>query len=268
MQTTAQSWLVVSLTASALKLSLVNVCQFGPVLLLGLYAGVVVDRVAKRTLLILTQSSAAILAGTLAYLDRTGRVQLWQVYLLALAIGVVNAFDMPARQAFVVEMVGKDDLPNAIALNSSLFNAGRLVGPAIAGALLASFGTAVCFALNAISFLPVVVGLILMRVPSQPAKPRGGGLAQLREGLRYVRKTPAVALTVILGWPGRDVRHELCGVDSASCKGGLPNRCRWLRRTHVSARVWLDGWGALACLLWPGSPPALYARHGGDTRYW
>lgn len=198
MQTTAQSWLVVSLTASALKLSLVNVCQFGPVLLLGLYAGVVVDRVAKRTLLILTQSSAAILAGTLAYLDRTGRVQLWQVYLLALAIGVVNAFDMPARQAFVVEMVGKDDLANAIALNSSLFNAGRLVGPAVAGALLASFGTAVCFALNAISFLPVVAGLLLMRVPAQPVKPRGSGLVQLRDGLRYVRKTPAVALTVIL----------------------------------------------------------------------
>ncbi len=198
MQTTAQSWLVVSLTASALKLGLVNVCQFGPVLLLGLYAGVVVDRVAKRTLLILTQSAAAVLAGTLAYLDRTGRVQLWQVYLLALAIGVVNAFDMPARQAFVVEMVGKDDLANAIALNSSLFNAGRLVGPAIAGALLASFGTAVCFALNAMSFLPVIAGLLLMRVPTQPVKPRGRGLAQLREGLRYVRRTPAVALTVLL----------------------------------------------------------------------
>ncbi|MER3438845.1 MAG: MFS transporter, partial [Chloroflexota bacterium] len=198
MQTTAQSWLVVSLTTSAFKLGLVNVCQFGPVLLLGLYAGVVADRVSKRTVLLLTQSTSAILAATLAYLDRAGRVQLWQVYLVALAFGVVNAFDMPARQAFVVEMVGKEDLPNAIALNSSLFNAGRLVGPAIAGALLASFGTAVCFALNAISFLPVIAGLFLMRVPPRPAPMRGRSLAQLREGLSYVRRTPAVALTIAL----------------------------------------------------------------------
>ncbi|HEY8445916.1 MAG TPA: MFS transporter [Thermomicrobiales bacterium] len=198
MQSTAQSWLVVSLTSSAFALGLVNVCQFAPVLILGLYAGVVADRVAKRTVLLTTQAVSALLAGTLAVLVATGRVQLWNVYALALGLGVVNSFDMPARQALVVELVGREDLPNAIALNSSLFNAGRLVGPAVAGALIASLGTAACFALNAVSFLPVIVGLVMMRVPQRPRRVHESRWAQLREGLAYVRNTPVVGLTVLL----------------------------------------------------------------------
>jgi len=198
MQTTAQSWLVVSLTASAFKLSLVNVCQFAPVLVLGLFAGVVVDRVPKRTILLATQSSAAICAATLAILDGSGYVRLWHVYVVGLCVGIVNAFDMPARQSFVVDMVGKEDLPNAIALNSSIFNAGRLVGPAVAGLLIATLGTAVCFALNAVSFLAVIAGLLMMRIAPVRTERSGTGLARLREGLAYVRATPVVLLTVIL----------------------------------------------------------------------
>lgn len=198
MQTTAQSWLVVSLTASAFKLGLVNVCQFAPVLVFGLFAGVVIDRVPKRTMLLSTQSSSAILAAVLAVLDGTGRVHLWHVYVLGLALGIVNAFDMPARQAFVVEMVGKEDLTNAIALNSSIFNAGRLIGPAVAGLLVASFGTALCFALNAISFLAVIAGLFFMRITPVRVERGGTGLSRLREGLAYVRATPVVLMTVVM----------------------------------------------------------------------
>jgi MFS family permease len=198
MQTTAQSWLVVSLTASAFKLGLVNVCQFAPVLVLGLFAGVVIDRVPKRTILLATQSTAALLAAVLAILDGTGHVQLWQVYVLGLGIGVVNAFDMPARQAFVVEMVGKEDLSNAIALNSSIFNAGRLIGPAVAGVLVASFGTALCFALNSLSFLAVIAGLFFMRITPMRIERGGNGLSRLREGLAYVRATPIVMMTVVM----------------------------------------------------------------------
>jgi MFS family permease len=198
MQTTAQSWLVVSMTASAFKLGLVNVCQFAPVLVLGLFAGVVIDRVPKRTMLLATQSAAAIFAALLAVLDGTGHVQLWHVYVLGLAIGVVNAFDMPARQAFVVEMVGKEDLTNAIALNSSIFNMGRLIGPAVAGVLVASFGTAVCFALNAVSFLAVIAGLFFMRITVVRVERSGTGLSRLREGLAYVRATPTVMMTVVM----------------------------------------------------------------------
>lgn len=198
MQTTAQSWLVVSITASAFKLGLLNVCQFAPVLILGLFAGVAVDRLPKRRLLLVTQGASGLFALILAVLDRADTIQLWQVYLIGVGIGVVNAFDMPARQAFVVEMVGKDDLSNAIALNASIFNTGRLVGPAIAGVLVAAFGTAVCFALNAVSFLAVIIGLLMMRITPVAIAHHGSGLSRLRQGLGFVRATPVVFRTITL----------------------------------------------------------------------
>jgi MFS family permease len=198
MQTTAQSWLVVSMTGSAFKLGLLNVCQFAPVLVLGLFAGVIVDRLPKRQLLIATQAASGLCAAILAILDRSGSIQLWQVYLIGIGIGIVNAFDMPARQTFVVEMVGKEDLSNAIALNSSVFNTGRLVGPAVAGALVAVFGTAVCFALNAVSFLAVIIGLLMMRITPSAVAHHGSGLSRLRQGLGYVRTTPVVFRTIAL----------------------------------------------------------------------
>lgn len=199
MQTLAQSWLVLSLTSSAFLLGLVSVFQFAPMLVLGLFAGLVADRVPKRRLLVGTQAISAVLAGTLAILTFTDTIQLWQIYLLGFLLGVNNAFDMPARQAFVVEMVGKEDLPNAIALNSSLFNAARIVGPAIAGALLAAFGPAACFAINSVSYIAVISGLLMMRVaPLARARMAQRGLEQIREGLRYVRRTPEILRPVLL----------------------------------------------------------------------
>jgi MFS family permease len=199
MQSLAQSWLVLSLTGSAFHLGLINVCQFGPTLLLGLVGGVVADRVPKRRLLLVTQALAAAFVALLALLVATDAVRLWQIYAVALALGVVNAFDMPARQAFVAELVGKDDLMNAVALNSALFNASRVVGPALAGLLLAQVGAAICFVLNAASYLPVLVGLARMRLaPRPPDEEPATGLERLRQGLAYVRATPAVLLPLAL----------------------------------------------------------------------
>jgi MFS family permease len=199
MQSLAQSWLVLSLTGSAFQLGLINVCQFGPTLFLGLIGGVVADRIPKRRLLFVTQAVAAALVALLAVLVATDAVQLWQIYAVALALGVVNAFDMPARQAFVAELVGKDDLMNAVALNSALFNATRVIGPALAGLLLAQVGAAICFVLNAASYLPVLVGLALMRVAPRPAdEDDATGRERLRQGLAYVRGTPAVLLPLVL----------------------------------------------------------------------
>src|SRR5680860_1662297 len=166
MQTLAQSWLVLTLTSSALKLGLVNVLQFAPILVFGLIAGVAADRFPRQRILIGTQATSAVLALTLAVLTWTGRVELWHIYTLALSLGIVNAFDMPSRQAFVGDMVSNEDLPNAIALNSSMFNVGRLLGPAIAGVLLTAYGPALCFALNSLSYIGVLSSLMLMSIPA------------------------------------------------------------------------------------------------------
>ncbi|MEI2618629.1 MAG: MFS transporter [Thermomicrobiales bacterium] len=198
MQSLAQAWLVLTLTSSALLLGLVSVFQFAPVLLIGLFAGVLVDRVNKRNLLVVTQSLSGVLAGLLAFLTWTGRIELWMVYAIAFCLGVVNAFDMPTRQAFVVEMVGKDDLMNAIALNSSLFNAARIIGPAVAGVLLAAVGPAAAFGLNSLSYLAVIAGLLLMKLGPHVTVVRGRGLQQMREGLRYVRSTEDILRPILL----------------------------------------------------------------------
>jgi MFS family permease len=177
----AQSWLVLTLTNSPAALGLIGVFQFGPTLILGLPAGVIVDRLPKRRLLLVTQVASATIIGLLA-------------------LGVVSAFDMPTRQSFVVDLVGKDDLMNAIALNSALFNTTRVAGPALAGLLLAAFGPEICFALNAVSYIPVIAGLIVMRTHGKPmhAGQQSSSIERLREGLAYVRKTPDVRLPIIL----------------------------------------------------------------------
>ncbi len=198
MQTTAQAWLVTGLTTSQFKVALVVVFQFVPILFFSLVGGMVADRVAKRNLLVVTQSLSAIAGAVTAILVATGRVELWQVYALALFTGIVSAFDMPARQAFVVEMVGKDDLVNAVALNSALFNSARVIGPAIAGILIATVGTAICFALDSVSYLAVIVCLLLMQIKPVVRAAGRGGLAEVREGIRYVRTTPALYLPMVL----------------------------------------------------------------------
>ncbi|MFT4038619.1 MAG: MFS transporter [Thermomicrobiales bacterium] len=200
MQTLAQSWLVLSLTNSPAALGLVGVFQFGPTLLLGLPAGVFIDRVPKRYLLIVTQIFFAIITALLALQLERGQLQLWQIYAAALGLGVVSAFDMPARQAFVVDLVGRDDLMNGIALNSALFNTSRIVGPALAGLLLSHFGPGICFVLNSVSYIPVIIGLLMMRALGLPRGDLGNAspVERLREGLRYVRTSRAVLLPIIL----------------------------------------------------------------------
>ncbi len=164
MQVIAQGWLVYELTHSDLALGIVGFVAAIPALVITPWGGVVVDRVPKRTLLILTQSGAMVLAFILAALVFTGVVQEWHIVALAAALGFVNSFDAPARQAFVVEMVGREDLPNGIALNSLMFNSARVVGPAMGGLLLALVGAAWCFTINGLSFLAVILGLWAMRL--------------------------------------------------------------------------------------------------------
>jgi MFS family permease len=198
MQSVGLSWLVLELTNSPFRLGMVSALQFGPVLLLSAIAGVVVDRTPKRPLIIATQTALMLPAFALAVLSWGGWVRYWQVALLALLIGVVNALDMPSRQSFMVEMVGREDLLNAMALNSATFNAARVAGPAIGGLLIARYGIALAFLLNAISFLAVVINLVAVRAGSQ-ARPRRGTTIreELADGIRYATRTPLVAL--ILG---------------------------------------------------------------------
>ncbi|GAA4481590.1 MFS transporter [Rhodococcus olei] len=199
MQTVAQSWLVLQLTGSGTALGSVVALQTLPVLLFGPYGGVVADRLDKRRLMIGLQSMMGVLAAVLGLLTVTGTVQLWHVYVLAFLLGLGNSFENPARQAFVLEMVGPDDLRNAVSLNSVLVNAARAVGPAIAGIVIAAGGLGTCFLLNALSFVAVVVSLVRLDVdtlrPSPPARREPG---QLREGLRYVARTPTLLVPLLM----------------------------------------------------------------------
>jgi MFS family permease len=198
-QRVAQDWLVLELTDSGVALGVSMVVQFGPVLLLGLWGGAVVDRVDRRRLLIGTQSAQALLAAVLGALALAGVVQLWMVYALALALGVVTVLDNPARQALVGEMVQPGDYVNAQALTSTVHNAGRLVGPAIAGLLIATTGVGVAFLINAASFLAVLAGLLRMdRTALRAAGAAGRRKGRAREGLAYVRRAPELRATLVL----------------------------------------------------------------------
>lgn len=205
MQTLAQAWLILQLTHDPFWLGVVAGVQFLPVLILGLFGGVIADSLPKRRTIIGTQVAAMVLALTLAALSFADIVQVWQILLLAALLGVVNAVDMPTRQAFVVEMVGRDDVTNAVGLNSAVFNAARVVGPAVGGLLIGALGVTACFFLNGLSFLAVIGGLLMMReadlLPSvRLARPTSvrGVVGNLAEGLRYVRVTPVVLLAVVL----------------------------------------------------------------------
>ena len=187
MQSAAQAWLVLKLTNSSMMLGVVSFAQFTPILLVGLFAGVIVDRVDRRRLIIVTQTLLMLSAFTLAALTWSGRVRVYHVIILAAFNGTIGAFDMPSRQSFVVEMVGYDDLANAIALNSMMFNGARMIGPAIAGLLIAWLGIGTCFFLNGVSFLAVIWSLTQMEVPARIIAASGARLMhQLREGLTYV----------------------------------------------------------------------------------
>ena len=186
MQSVAQSWLVWTLTHSAFYLGLTAALQFLPILLLGAVGGLVADRVDKRRVLVATQTAFTLQAAALWILVATGVVQLWMVWSLALTMGLINALDNPSRQSFVVEMVGPDDLANAVGLNSVVVNSSRLLGPAVAGLLIATAGLSWTFLLNAVSFAAVIGGLLAMR-PAElhRSRPVARAKGQIRAGLRY-----------------------------------------------------------------------------------
>lgn len=199
MQSLAQSWLVVDiLNASAFQLGLVPIFQFGPSLILGIPAGTLIDRWAKKNILIVTQLIYMMIALTLAILTVTDAVQLWHVYTTAFAFGLTGALDMPSRQAFVSELVPKYALKNAIAINAATFNTGRILGPAIAGVVLATFGVAACFFLNAAGYLGPLIAMLRMDLVPFIRKTAGSGWSQMKMGLDYVRKTPEVLRPISL----------------------------------------------------------------------
>src|SRR5579859_1212839 len=208
MQIIGQAWLVLQLTHSAWLLGVVGALQFLPVMLLSLFGGVLADRVPKRKVLLFTQSFALLQATVLWTLVATGEVRIWHVLVLATLLGLTNSLDMPTRQAFVFELVGREDLPNAIALNSSLFNLARIVGPGIGGLIIAAMGVAPLFLLNAVSFIPVIIGLAFIDMGglyTQRKRLEGTNnihmakqstMQSLREGLAYVAHTPSVFLII------------------------------------------------------------------------
>ena len=201
MQSVAQGWLMHRLTDSAFMLGVLSFAQFAPVLPLALWAGVVVDHSPKRQLLLWTQTAMLVQAVALAWIVSAHVVQPWMVIALAVFYGIINTFDLPARQSIVVEMTGKEDLPNGIALNSAAFNLARILGPAVAGVLLVMVGEAGCFWLNALSFLAVIVSLMLMRGGSTPAaRVAGDGStrATMREGLAYAWSTRSIRSLLLL----------------------------------------------------------------------
>ncbi|MGW2058945.1 MFS transporter [Streptomyces sp. NPDC001840] len=199
MSRVTQDWLVLSLTGSSAAVGITTALQFLPMLLFGLYGGVVADRYPKRLLLLFTQAAMGLLGVSLAVLTLSGQVHVWHVYLIAFLLGMVTVVDNPARQSFVSEMVGPDQLRNAVSLNSANFQSARLIGPAVAGALITTVGSGWAFMLNGLSFLAPLAGLLLMR-PQELHKtdlvPRGKG--QLREGLRYVRGRPELIWPIVL----------------------------------------------------------------------
>ncbi|MGW4908703.1 MFS transporter [Streptomyces sp. NPDC004270] len=199
MQRIAQDWLVLSLTGSATAVGVTTALQFLPMLLFGLYGGVLVDRLNKRRALFVTQTSMALTGIALALLTLSGHVHVWHVYLAAFVVGLATVVDNPARQSFVSEMVGPDQLQNAVSLNSANFQSARLVGPAVAGLMITGVGTGYAFLFNGLSFVAPIAGLLLMRARDLHVvqrAPRGKG--QLREGLRYVAGRPDLTWTIIL----------------------------------------------------------------------
>ncbi len=199
MQMTAQSWLVFTLTHSATDIGFVVALQTLPVLLLGPYGGVVADRVDKRRLMIALQAAMGVQAGILAVLALTHVVTFLDVCILAIVLGLNNAFENPSRQSFMMEMVGPKDLRNAVSLNATMNNVARAVGPAVAGVLIASFGEGWCFAINAVSFAAVVVSLMIMdRSALRPSVRTERAKGQLREGFRYIAATPKLLYPLIM----------------------------------------------------------------------
>jgi MFS family permease len=197
MQSVAQAWLVLELTNSPFRLGVIGSLQFGPMLLLSFVAGAVVDRLPKRRLIIGTQLTFLAQAVGLSALVWTGHVRYWQVAVLATLFGLANALDQPARQSFVIELVGRENLVNAVALNSAAFNSARIVGPAVAGLLIARYGPGAAFFVNGVSFVGVLAALLAIRVEGLPRSHRGESIArEIGEGVRYALGTRLIVFVL------------------------------------------------------------------------
>jgi MFS family permease len=199
MQNIAQPWLAYSLTNSPFLLSLVGAMQFAPMLFLSIFAGVVVDRFPKKNILFITQSLSLLVTLVLAILVWSGHVKYWHILASATALGFVNTLDMPTRQSFVIELVGKEDLMNAIALNSSVFNLARVIGPALAGIIMVTMGIASCFLINSLSFAAVIVGLFFIHPMTEhrPHQTDGTILADIKEGFKYIGNNKLLLNTIL-----------------------------------------------------------------------
>lgn len=198
MQRTAQQWLVYSITKSPLLLGILGVFQFLPALLFSLFAGVIIDRFPKKNILIITQSIQMIQSLILAFLVCSGYVRYWHILLLGTILGFVNTFDMPTRQSFFIELVGKKDLVNAIALNSTIVNLARIVGPALAGLIMTCLGAAGCFFINGISFIAVIIGLFKIKTNNtRLISKKGNIISDVKDGLRYIISSE-ILLTAVL----------------------------------------------------------------------
>jgi MFS family permease len=199
MQSVGQAWVVLELTGSPFKLGVISALQFGPMLFFSFLAGALADRVRKRRLLLLTQGALMLQALALAALDWTGHIKFWHVAVLAAVYGVANTVDLPARQSFVVQIVGRRDLINAIALNSAVFNGARVVGPAVAGLLVARYGVGIAFLMNGLSFLGVIAALLFIRTEGEPQPRSSDTLGQeILQGIRFAWETPIIALILAL----------------------------------------------------------------------
>jgi MFS family permease len=196
-QTTAQGYLIYELTKSPAYLGYVSFANGLPVWIFTLYAGAIADRVSRRTLMVITQASMMILAFILAYLTFTNTVQAWHILVLSFLLGISNAFDAPARQAFVLEMVDREDMTNAIALNSTMFNLAFVMGPALGGLIYAAVGPGWCFTINGISFIAVIIALLLMKLkPFIPIENKTSAISDMKEGFRYVINHSAVRMMI------------------------------------------------------------------------
>ena len=234
MQMTAQSWLVLTLTHSSTALGLVVALQTLPVLLFGPYGGVVADRADKQRLMVVLQCTMGVLALVLGLLTVFGVVRFWEVCALAVVLGMNNAFENSTRQSFVREMVGRDELRNAITFNSVMVNAARAVGPAVGGVLIAAVGIGICFLLNAASFVAVVTSLLRMdRSALRPSPPAPRARGQLREGLRYAAATPSIAIPAGDDGPGRAARLRVPGFVAGVRRADVPRRLGRLRPDHL-----------------------------------
>lgn len=199
MQSMAQSWLVYRLSESSFVLGALGFAAQLPLFVLSVFGGALADTRDRRAILVGTQVASMLLALTAATLTMTDVVQVWHVFVLATALGIVNAFDVPTRQSFIMDMVGRDDLPTAIGLNSSMFNAARVVGPTLAGLVVAATGEGWCFLLNGISFVPVIAGLLMMRLPAHvPPPPGPSTLQRIREGLGFAVHHEGIRTTLLL----------------------------------------------------------------------